>query len=60
LNPVIEFDGGRGPASQQRMLVGTAWRRERNWDPTLSEFVTSNSLQGEMLMSNSFIESTRE
>ena len=29
--------------SWRRMLVPGEWRRERNWDPTFSEFVSANS-----------------
>jgi hypothetical protein len=35
------------------------WRRERNRDPTVSEFVTSNLPEGERLGSNSSIENTK-
>jgi hypothetical protein len=36
------------------------WRRERNWDPTFSEFEGSNSLEGATPKSNCLIENTRE
>jgi len=32
--------------------VGSTWRRERNWDPTLSEFVTLISLLRQKPKSN--------
>jgi hypothetical protein len=36
------------------------WRRERNWDPTFSEFVAANLPGEEALKSNCHVENTGE
>src|SRR5712672_191128 len=47
-------------AAPQRISAGGGWRRERNWDPTFSEFVGRNLAGGATLKSNCLIENTRE